>query len=190
MTSVTLRLAPIPLTDEQFLEVCRLNPDWKFEQTAQGELVIVSPTGGETGNVNFELSAEFAIWNRQTKLGVGFDSSTCFQLPNGAKRAPDVAWIRQDRWNALTPAERIKFPPIAPDFVLELLSPSDSLSETQAKMQEYIENGVKLGWLIDRSTRCIEIYRPNQPIEVLRSPATLAGEGVLPGFTLSLAAIW
>jgi Uma2 family endonuclease len=187
----TLDLNPIiDLTDEQFYQLCRANPDVKFERNANGTLVIMSPTGGETGNRNLEIGADFAIWNRQTKLGLCFDSSTCFKLPNGAQRSPDIAWIKQDRWQALTPAQREQFPPIAPDFVLELLSPSDSLSATQTKMQEYIDNGVQLGWLINRKNRTVEIYRPNQSVQILTNPTQLSGENILPGFTLNLSSLW
>jgi Uma2 family endonuclease len=187
----TLDLNPIiDLTDEQFYQLCRANPDVKFERNANGTLVIMSPTGGETGNRNLEIGADFAIWNRQTKLGLCFDSSTCFKLPNGAQRSPDIAWIKQDRWQALTPAQREQFPPIAPDFVLELLSPSDSLPTTQTKMQEYIDNGVQLGWLINRKNRTVEIYRPNQSVQILTNPTQLSGENILPGFTLNLSSLW
>ncbi|HEY9803170.1 MAG TPA: Uma2 family endonuclease [Leptolyngbyaceae cyanobacterium] len=146
MTAFTVNLnSIIKLTDEQFYKLCRENPEIKFERNSQGELIIMPPTGGETGNKNSEINADFVIWNRQTKLGVCFDSSTCFKLPNGANRSPEVAWIRKERWDALTPEAQAKFPPIAPDFVLELISPSDSLEDTQAKMREYMENQVKLG---------------------------------------------
>ena len=180
----------IDLTDEQFYQLCRANPDVKFERNANGTLLIMSPTGGETGNRNLEIGADFAIWNRQTKLGVCFDSSTCFKLPNGAQRSPDIAWIKQDRWQALTPAQREQFPPIAPDFVLELLSPSDSLPTTQTKMQEYIDNGVNLGWLINRKNRTVEIYRPNQSVQLLTNPTQLSDPDILPGFTLNLSSLW
>lgn len=180
----------IDLTDEQFYQLCRANPDVKFERNANGTLLIMSPTGGETGNRNLEIGADFAIWNRQTKLGVCFDSSTCFKLPNGAQRSPDIAWIKQDRWQALTPAQREQFPPIAPDFVLELLSPSDSLPTTQTKMQEYIDNGVNLGWLINRKNRTVEIYRPNQSVQMLTNPTQLSDPDILPGFTLNLSSLW
>lgn len=180
----------IDLTDEQFYQLCRANPDVKFERNANGTLLIMSPTGGETGNRNLEIGADFAIWNRQTKLGVCFDSSTCFKLPNGAQRSPDIAWIKQDRWQALTPAQREQFPPIAPDFVLELLSPSDSLPTTQTKMQEYIDNGVNLGWLINRKNRTVEIYRPNQAVQLLANPTQLSDPDILPGFTLNLSSLW
>jgi Uma2 family endonuclease len=182
--------ASTQLTDDQFYDLCVANPDLKIERTATGELVFMPPTGGETGNRNAELITEFGIWNRQAKLGKVFDSSTCFKLPNGAERSPDVAWVLQARWDALTPEQREKFPPLAPDFVLELLSPSDQLEATQAKMREYQINGVQLGWLLNRKTRTAEIYRPHYPVEVLHNPKVLSGESVLEGFTLSLSLVW
>ncbi len=130
------------------------------------------------------------MWNEEAQLGEVFDSFTCFKLPNGADRSPDVSWVRQDRWDALTPAEKEKFPPIAPDFVLELMSPSDSLKATQAKMEEYIDNGVKLGWLINRQNRTVEVYRLGQPVEVLQLPVMLSGEEILLGFRLNLNFVW
>jgi Uma2 family endonuclease len=191
MTAYTVNLNPIiKLTDEQFYQLCRENPELKFERNAKGELIIMPPTGGETGNKNSEINADFVIWNRQTKLGVCFDSSTCFKLPNGANRSPDVAWISKVRWDRLTPQEQEKFPPIAPDFVLELMSPSDNLEDTQAKMREYIDNQVKLGWLINCKTRQVGIYRQGKSTEVLDSPTELFGEDVLPGFILNLQIVW
>jgi Uma2 family endonuclease len=191
MLTFTVNLNPIiKLTDEQFYQLCRANPDVKFERNATGEIIIMSPTGGETGNFNSEINADFVIWNRQSKLGKVFDSSTCFKLPNGADRSPDVAWIEQSRWDALTTEEKGKFPPIAPDFVLELMSPTDSLKEIQKKMREYLDNGVKLGWLINRKMRSVEVYRPRKAVELLKSPTELLGEDVLPGFVLNLQVIW
>ncbi|MFP4413333.1 Uma2 family endonuclease [Coleofasciculus sp.] len=191
MTAYTIDFNPIiQLTDDQFYQLCRANPDLKFERNAQGELIIMPPTGGETGNQNFEFGADLAIWNRQTQLGVGFDSSTCFKLPNGGNRSPDLAWVVQERWEALSPEQRTKFPPICPDFVVELMSPSDRLKDTQDKMKEYIENGARLGWLIAPGMRRVEIYRHQQAVEVLEAPATLSGESVLPGFILNLSSIW
>lgn len=191
MTAITFNLnAIVQLSDDQFYQLCRQNPEVKFERNSQGEIIIMPPTGGETGNHNSEINADFVIWNRQTKLGVCFDSSTCFKLPNGANRSPDVAWIRQERWDALSTTQKEKFPPIAPDFVLELMSPSDSLEETQAKMREYIDNQVKLGWLINRKARQVEIYRQNQAVEILQSPTELSGEDILPDFVLNLQIIW
>ncbi|MFB2893845.1 Uma2 family endonuclease [Aerosakkonemataceae cyanobacterium BLCC-F50] len=191
MLTFTVNLNPIiKLTDEQFYQLCRANTDVKFERNATGKIIIISPTGGETGNFNSEINADFVIWNRQTKLGKVFDSSTCFKLPNGADRSPDVAWIKQSRWDALTTEEKEKFPPIAPDFVLELMSPTDSLKESQKKMQEYLDNGVKLGWLINRKSRRVEVYRQGKAVELLESPTELTGEDLLPGFVLNLQFIW
>jgi Uma2 family endonuclease len=191
MMTYTIDLNPfIELTDDQFFQLCRNHPDIKFERSAKGELIIMPPTGGETGNRNVEIASEVVIWNRRAKLGIVFDSSTGFNLPNGGNRAPDVAWVRQDRWDELTPEQKEKFPPIAPDFVVELMSPSDRLSDVQAKMQEYLNSGVRLGWLIDRTTRRVEIYRLGQAVEVLEAPQTLSGEYVLPRFVLSLSIVW
>jgi Uma2 family endonuclease len=191
MTAYTLDLQRLlDMTDDQFYELCRANPDLKFERNAQGNLVIMSPTGGETGNRNIEIAVDFGNWNRQAKLGKLFDSSTGFKLPNGGNRSPDIAWVRQDRWDALTAAQKEEFPPIAPDFVLELMSPSDSLPELQAKMQEYLESGVRLGWLIDRSSRRVEIYRAGQAVEMVENPALLSGEAVLPELKLDMQIVW
>jgi len=191
MTAFTINLHPIiEMTDEQFFQLCQANRDLKFERTAQGEMIVMAPTGGETGRYNSEIGADLVLWNRQTKLGVVFDSSTCFKLPNGADRSPDLAWIKQERWDALTPEQKEKFPPICPDFVLELMSPTDNLKAIQAKMQEYRDNGARLGWLINRKAQQVEIYRIAQEVEVLQSPDTLSGENVLPGFTLDLRSLW
>ncbi|MHC5610222.1 MAG: Uma2 family endonuclease [Nostoc sp.] len=191
MTAITINFNNIvKFSDDQFYQLCRDNPDIKFERNANGELIVMPPTGGETGKHNAKLTARFVLWNEQTQLGEVFDSSTCFKLPNGPDRSPDVSWIKLTRWIALSAEQREKFPPIAPDFVLELMSPSDSLSETQAKMQEYMNAGVKLGWLIDRKTRRVEIYRQGQPKEILESPTSLSGENILPGFVLNLQIIW
>lgn len=191
MTAFTISLEPvIHVTDEQFYQLCQVNPDVKFERDATGNLIVMAPTGGETGSYNAEIVADFVIWNRQTRLGKVFDSSTCFKLPKGGDRSPDVAWVAVERWSQLSQEQQRKFPPIAPDFVLELMSPTDSLENTQAKMQEYMNNGVRLGWLIDRDRRCVEIYRSNQPVEKLTSPEQILGEAVLPGFFLNMDIIW
>lgn len=178
------------VTDDQFLELVRANPDLRMECTAEGELIVMSPTGSEGGNYNAELTTDFVIWNRQTKLGKIFDSSTGFKLPNGATRAPDTAWVKQSRWDALTPEQQKGFAPLCPDFVLELASETDDIEILQAKMQEYLDNGCSLGWLIDPKTRQIEIYRRDQEVEVLQNPKSLSGEDVLPGFTLNLETIF
>ncbi|GBE92585.1 Uma2 family endonuclease [Nostoc cycadae] len=191
MTAITFNLNSIvQITDEQFYQLCRENPDVKFERNAKGEIIVMPPTGGETGKRNAGFTADFVIWNRTYQLGEVFDSSTCFKLPNGANRSPDVAWIKKERWDALTPQEKAKFPPIAPDFVLELMSPSDDLEEIQAKMREYIDNQVKLGWLINPQAKQVEIYRPGKPVEILDSPTQLSDEDILPGFILDLGIVW
>jgi Uma2 family endonuclease len=199
MTAFTIDLSPIlsisgsgnpRLTDNQFEQLCAANPDIKFERTPTGDLVIMSPTGGETGMNNATLIARFVVWNEQTNLGKVFDSSTCFKLPGGGDRSPDVAWVERSRWEALIPEQRRKFPPLCPDFALELLSPTDNLSTAQAKMQEYLDSGLRLGWLLNPEDRQVEISRPGQAIEVLEAPSALSGETVLPGFILNLDWFW
>jgi len=191
MTAITLNLnSIIKLTSEQFYQLCEENPELKLERNANGELIVMPPTGGETGKRNLTAGAQLWTWNEQTELGEAFDSSTGFTLPNKADRSPDVSWVEKSRWEALTPEQKDKFIPLCPDFVIELLSPSDSLKKTQEKMQEYMENGCRLGWLINRKKREVEIYRPGQDVEVLQSPLTLSGENVLPGFVLYLQKIW
>ncbi len=194
MDAPTITLPPtlelkIDLTDEQFFQLCQNNRDLQFERTASGELLIMPPTGGETGNRNIELSYQLQSWSRQNNLGKAFDSSGGFKLPNGADRSPDASWVRRERWEALTPEQREKFLPLCPDFAVELRSPSDSLKKIQEKMQEYIDNGARLGWLIDRKNKRVEIYRPGRDVEILENPATLSGEDVLPGFVLDLTPI-
>lgn len=195
MSAILLDLNPLlTLDDDRFEALRRANPELKLEQTPTGEIIVMSLTGGETGIRNSELVAELVLWNRQTRLGKVFDSSTGFRLPIGSKRSPDVAWVAIDRWEALSGSDRAKFPPIAPDFVIELLSPSDELSEIQAKMREYALSGVRLGWLLIPQTRSAEIYRLNQPPEILPErpvqPLTLDGEDVLPGFSLDCSLLW
>ena len=191
MTAITLNLnSIIKLTSEQFYQLCEENPDLKLERNANGELIVMPPTGGETGKRNVKLTTQLDQWNEETELGEVFDSSTGFTLPNKADRSPDVSWVEKSRWSALTPEQREKFIPLCPDFVIELVSPSDSLKKSQEKMQEYMENGCRLGWLINRKKREVEIYRPGQDVEVLQSPLTLSGENVLPGFVLNLQKIW
>ncbi|WP_017720930.1 Uma2 family endonuclease [Kamptonema formosum] len=186
ISPLTLNLDTVCLTDEQFYKLCQNNRELNFERTAKGELIIMAPVGGDSGNREADLIIDLGNWNRQTGLGFTFSSSTVFKLPNGADRSPDAAWIRRERWEALTPEQRRKFPPIAPDFVIELRSASDSLEILRDKMQEYLDAGVRLGWLINPQNQQVEIYRQGRDVDVRNLPATLAGEDVLPGFTLSL----
>ncbi|MEB3178963.1 MAG: Uma2 family endonuclease [Nostocaceae cyanobacterium] len=191
MTALTLNLnSIIKLTREQFYQLCVENPDLKLERNAQGELIIMLPTGGETGRSNVNLIFHVALWNEQNQLGEVFDSSTGFTLPNGADRSPDVSWVEKSRWDALTKEQKEKFLPLCPDFVIEIMSPSDNLKKVQDKMDEYRSNGCRLGWLINRKRQEVEIYRPGQDVEVLKVPQTLFGENVLPGFVLNMQRIW
>ena len=185
-SQLTLNLDTVNLTDEQFYQLCQDNHELQFERTNKGDLIIMSPVGGESGNREAELIIDLGIWNRQTRLGYTFSSSTIFKLPNGADRSPDAAWIRRERWEALTPDQRRKFPPIAPDFVIELRSATDDLTTMQTKMQEYLDAGVQLGWLINPQQQQVEIYRQQQQVEVRNLPTELSGEQVLPEFSLSL----
>ncbi len=180
----------IDLTDEQFFEVCQKNRDLRFERNAKGDLIIMPPTGSETSDRNAELTYQLRAWSRQNKGGKSFDSSGGFRLPNGAQRSPDASWVTMERWNNLTQEEKEKFAPLCPDFVVELMSPNDSLEKTREKMQEYRENGAKLGWLINRQQKQVEIYRPNKEVEILQFPETLSGEDILPEFVLDLVPIW
>jgi Uma2 family endonuclease len=184
-TTLTLKIS-----HEQFVDLALANQDLQLERTATGELIIMPPTGSDTGKRNLDLEGQLWLWNRQTKLGVAFNSSTGFHLPNGADRSPDAAWVSQSRWDALSLEQQESFAPICPDFVLELRSKSDSLEKLQVKMKEYIENGASLGWLIDRKNQQVEIYRPGRDVEVLQRPVSLSGEDVLVGFVLDLTEVW
>ena len=191
MNALTISLeSVIDLTDEQFFQLCRKNSDLRFERNAQGDLTVMAPEGGETGMRSASITTDLGIWNRRTRLGFAFGSSTGFKLPNGSDRSPDASWILKERWEALTPEQQSKFAPICPDFVIELMSPSDNLNVTQAKMQEYQDNGARLGWLINHKDREVEVYRIGKSKEVLQNPSSLYGEDVLPEFVLSLAEIW
>lgn len=182
------------ITPEQFEQLANAEQLARLELTKDGELIVMSPTGGTAGGKNFNLYLDLGIWNRQLKLGKAFDSSTIFALPNGARKSPDVSWVKLDRWNRLTQAQQNGFPPIAPDFVIELVSPSDLTSQRyedlQDKMQEYLDNGVKLGWLIEPKAKTVEIYRLGKQVEILNNPQTLFGEDILPGFALDLTEIF
>ncbi|PAX51311.1 Uma2 family endonuclease, partial [Brunnivagina elsteri] len=184
METLSLNLPPsVGLTDEQFYQLCIANEPWKLELTQTGELLIIPPTGGESGIRNSDVNTELGLWNRQAKLGKVFDSSTEFKLPSGAYRCPDAAWVKLERWQALTKDEQRRFPPMCPDFVIELRSETDSLDKLRAKMREYQENGASLGWLIDPQTPLVEIYRSGQDVEVVNfsfeNPPLLSGEEVL-----------
>ncbi len=187
MTTV-LNLEPITnLTREQFFQLCQANPDVPLERSPNGELIIVTPIGGEGGNQEASMIAKVVIWNEQTQLGVVFSSQTVFSLPGGGDRSPDVAWVELQRWQGLSQEEREGLPPICPDFLIELRSRSDRLKPLQNKMQEYLASGLRLGWLINPKDKQVEIYRRGQEVEVLGVPVVLSGEDVLPGFSLEVS---
>ena len=190
MTVVEIKFESWQLSDEQFFQLCQDNRDLRLERSAKGDLIIMPPTGGETGNSNAGITAQLWLWNNLHKLGVVFDSSGGFKLPNGADRSPDAAWIPLEKWQALTPQQKERFLPLSPDFVIELMSPSDSLETARKKMQEYLDNGSRLGWLINRKTREVEIYRQGQAVEILTNPESLSGENILSQFVLELDNIW
>jgi Uma2 family endonuclease len=186
-----LHLRPvIELTDDQLFELCQINQELWIERTAEGDLVIMPPEGWETSSRSANLVTLLTQWAWQDSTGVTSGSSGGFILPNGAMRAPDAAWMLRSRLDSLTAEQKQKFLPLCPDFVVEIRSPSDRLSTVQAKMQEYIDNGARLGWLIDSGSRVVYVYRPNQPVERLENPAAISGDPVLPGFALDLQRIW
>ncbi|GBF81472.1 Uma2 family endonuclease [Aphanothece sacrum] len=190
-TPLVLQMSPaLDMTDEQFFALCQLNRDYRIERNPKGELIIMPPAGSETGNRNFKLSQQLANWTDDNGTGIGFDSSTGFKLPNGADRSPDAAWMTLEKWNSIPQEQRIRFAPIAPNFVVEIRSPSDQLQSLQDKLKEYIDNGVKLGWLIDRKNHRVYIYRPQIEVECLENPTTVIGDPVLPGFILQMNTIW
>jgi len=178
------------LSDDDFFEFCQANREWRIERTSNGDIIIMPPTGGEAGKLNFNLAVAFGSWVKSDGTGVGFDSSTGFTLPSGAERSPDLAWVRLERWNALTEEQREKFPPLCPDFVVELRSPSDSLAALQGKMEEYIQNGAQLGWLIDPIEKRVYVYRRQAQVECLDNPTTVSGEPLLKAFVLDLQELW
>jgi len=188
---LVLHFSPIvKMSEEEFYEFCRLNPDLSLELTSEGDLIIMPPTGGKTGERNAILIARLTIWALENQGGHVFDSSTVFTLPNGAKRSPDFAWVNNERWEALTEEEQERFPPLCPDFVVELRSRTDTLKNLRQKMDEYMANGARLGWFIDPLERKVHVYRPSAPVEELDNPQTISGEPLLHGLTLNLEEIW
>lgn len=192
MSGVQIHLPPEGLLADgsNFFEFCQINRDYRIERSAKGDVWIMPPTGGETGYRNSELAIELGMWARGDKSGVVFDSSTGFILPNGATRSPDAAWVKRSRLAQLSAKQKQRFLPLAPDFVIELLSLSDRLSDAQDKMQEYLDNGVRLGWLIEPDERRVWIYRPDAPVACLENPAQMDATPVLTGFVLPLQTVW
>jgi Uma2 family endonuclease len=189
--ALVLHLGPaLAVDDRQFAALVRQNPDLRLERTAEGDVLVMPPTGGGTGNRNAGITAQLWVWATRDGTGASFDSSTGFTLPNGAIRSPDAAWVSNERLRALTPEQKERFLPLCPDFVIELRSPSDGLAATQAKLDEYLANGARLGWLLDIPNRHAYVYRPGVPVERLDAPETLSADPELPGFTLTLGLIW
>ncbi|NES80707.1 MAG: Uma2 family endonuclease [Moorea sp. SIO2B7] len=189
---IVLRMPPgLDMDDDQFFEFCQVNRDLRIERTLDGEIIIMPPTGGETSDRNSDINFQLRLWNRQTKLGKVFESSCGFKLPNGADRSPDASWIKLERWESLSKEQRKKFIPLCPDFVIELRSPSDRVKDLKEKMEEYMDNGARLGWLIEPNSRRVYIYRPGADVEQLENPATVKGDdSVLPGFVMVMEEIW
>ena len=189
--SIRLQISPvISLNEDRFFDFCQLNSHLRIERTSTGELIIISPAGSETGNRNAKLIQQLANWTDRDGTGIEFDSSAGFILSNGATRSPDASWIKLNRWNALSDEQKTKFAPICPNFVVEVRSPSDILELLKDKMQEYIDNGASLGWLIDRQNRQVYIYQPNKDVRILNNPASVSGNSLLPNFDLDLTKIW
>lgn len=189
--AITLHLADaLRFTDDEFFLLCQINRDLRLERTAEGDIIVMPPTGFETGARNSDITMQVALWSKKDGQGVVVDSSTGFKLPNGADRSPDTAWILRSRLAAVPPEKKKKFLPLCPDFVIELKSPTDDLEATKAKMNEYIANGVRLGLLLNPETRRVHIYRPNAEVEILENPESVSCEPVLAGFTLDLREIW
>lgn len=185
-----LNLKAVQLSEKQFLHLCKENPDLRLEMTAQGELIIMPPTGFKTGQRNNRLSRYLDVWAEADGAGVACDSSTLFILPNGAKRSPDASWVKKERFSTLREDQQEGFLPLCPDFVVELRSPTDRLSDLQDKMREYMDNGAQLGWLIDPFDKRVDVYRLGQPQETLDNPDMLSGEPILPGFVLPVRELW
>jgi Uma2 family endonuclease len=190
LDGLSVNLQSIRLTDEQFYRLCEDNPELRLELTAEGELIVMSPTGSKTGLRNSRLTTQLGEWARKHGNGVAFDSSTGFSLPNGSKRSPDASWLSRERWDALTAEEQEGFAPVCPDFVVELRSPRDSVDALKKKMSEYIDNGASLGWLVDPIEKRVHVFRPGERVQCLESPSRLGGDPILSGFVLDLDDIW
>jgi len=188
---VVLHMHPVlDVDEEQFFEFCQLNRDWRIERNAEGDLEIMPPTGGETGNRNAAIVAQLWAWALRDGTGHAFDSSTGFVLSNGATRSPDAAWVSREQLSGLTTEQKQRFLPLCPDVVVELRSPTDSFAILQEKMQEYLKNGARLGWLIDPESKQVHVYRPDETARALENPESISGDPILPGFVLGLKPIW
>jgi Uma2 family endonuclease len=181
---------PAKVTAEQVRHLCRQNPDLRLERTADGDVIIMPPAFPETSDRNADLTTQLRLWAKKDGTGVAYDATAGFTLPNGAERSPDASWILKERLRALTSEQRSGFWQICPDFVVELCSSTDRLPALRKKVQEYIDNGARLGWLIDPEARHIYLFQPGQPVERVENPATVSGDPVLPGFVLDAPAVF
>jgi Uma2 family endonuclease len=189
--AIRLQLLPaLPMTQDQFFDFCQQNRKIRFERTAKGELIIMPPSGGESGAQNASITAQLYLWARRDGTGKAFDSSVGYDLPNGATRSPDSSWVSLQRLAGISPEQMKRFLPLCPDFAVELLSPTDSLRATEEKMEEYLANGAVLCWLINPRKRQVSIYRPQRPVQILGNPTTAAGDPELRGFVLELEPVW
>jgi Uma2 family endonuclease len=179
-----------PMTDEELMRFCAANEMVRVERDANGELILMSPAGGGAASRNSEITYQLVKWARETNSGNTFDSSAGFRLPDGSMRSPDAAWIAWPRWNALSEKHKEEFPPICPEFVIELRSPSDRLPELQAKMRLWIANGAEVAWLVDPSRKAVEVYRPGREAEVVEGGSAVEGDGPIAGFVLELGRVW
>ena len=189
---MVLRTSPaLEMDDEQLFEFCRINREWRIERNAEGDLEIMVPTGGVTGDRNSEINMQLRQWTKRDGKGITVESNGGFILPNGALRSPDASWMLRERLANLTAEQKQRFLPLCPDFVIELRSPSaDPLPPLEAKMREYLENGAQLGWLIDPVSKQVGVYQPEEDVRILERPQELSGDPVLRGFVLDLQPIW
>lgn len=189
-TRVVLNMESVGLTPEQFFRLCGDNRDLRLELTARKELIIMSPAGLRSSWRNNLICTALTIWAKKDGTGIVFEATAGYTLPNGAVRAPDASWMPRERWEGLSEDEQERFAHVYPDFLVELMSPSDTLQEAKEKMEEYIANGARLGWLIDPFERLVYIYRPGQPMECLENPTTISADPILPGFVFDVTEIW
>lgn len=188
---ITLHLDPVvKLSNDELFDLCQRNRDLRIERTDRGEIIVMSPAGGKTSNRNSAITGQLWAWARRDRTGQAFDSSCGFTLPNGAMRAPDAAWVERTHLGALPREQQEKFLPLCPTFVIELRSPSDTLASVRTKLEEYLDNGARLGWLIDPLERRVHVYRPGVAVEIFDGPSSIAGDPELPGFVLDLDEVW
>jgi Uma2 family endonuclease len=186
-----LRFRPTkPMNDDELMRFCAANDFLRVERDANGEILVMTPAGTKTSRMNSRITRLLDEWAEQDGRGIAVDSNGGFTLPDGSVRAADAAWVARNRWDALSDADQARFAPICPDFIIELRSPSDNLADLIKKMEQWIANGVQLGWLIDPESQTVSIYRPNEQPETLTHPTSIQGHGIMAGFELVMDRIW